>query len=49
LLFDFLAIRGQVRERDGRGRRLPVWQECRAVAADELFVMNWQSEKSLDG
>jgi len=40
---------GQARERDGRGRLLPVWQGCRVVAADELFVMNWQSEESLDG
>jgi type IV secretory pathway protease TraF len=40
---------GQARERDGRGRLLPVWQGCRVVAADELFVMNWHSEESLDG
>jgi conjugative transfer signal peptidase TraF len=40
---------GQARERDGRGRLLPIWQGCRVVAADELFVMNWQSEESLDG
>jgi conjugative transfer signal peptidase TraF len=35
--------------RDGRGRPLPVWQGCHAVGAEELFLMNWQSEDSLDG
>jgi conjugative transfer signal peptidase TraF len=40
---------GQARERDGRGRPLPAWQGCLAVAAGEVFVMNWQSEDSLDG
>lgn len=40
---------GEARERDGRGRPLPVWQGCRVVAADEVFVMNWQSADSLDG
>jgi conjugative transfer signal peptidase TraF len=40
---------GQARERDGRGRPLPVWQGCRVLAADEIFVMNWQSADSLDG
>jgi type IV secretory pathway protease TraF len=28
---------------------LPVWQGCRVVGADELFLMNWQSGDSLDG
>ena len=40
---------GQARERDGRGRPLPVWQGCHLIAADEIFVMNWQSDDSLDG
>jgi conjugative transfer signal peptidase TraF len=40
---------GQARKRDGRGRPLPAWQGCLAVAANEVFVMNWQSEDSLDG
>ncbi|MDO8972407.1 S26 family signal peptidase [Reyranella sp.] len=40
---------GLARERDGRGRPLPSWQGCRVVAADELFLMNWQSADSLDG
>ena len=40
---------GQARERDRRGRLLPIWQGCRVVAADELLVINWQSDDSLDG
>ena len=40
---------GQARERDGRGRPLPVWQGCRTVPPDKVFVMNWQSADSLDG
>jgi conjugative transfer signal peptidase TraF len=40
---------GQARERDGRGRPLPSWQGCLVVAGGEVFVMNWQSEDSLDG
>jgi conjugative transfer signal peptidase TraF len=40
---------GEALARDSRGRPLPVWQGCRVVGADELFLMNWQSEDSLDG
>jgi conjugative transfer signal peptidase TraF len=40
---------GDALSRDSRGRLLPVWQGCHAVGADELFLMNWQSEDSLDG
>jgi type IV secretory pathway protease TraF len=40
---------GQAHERDGRGRPMPAWQGCLAVTAGEVFVMNWQSENSLDG
>jgi conjugative transfer signal peptidase TraF len=40
---------GQALSRDRRGRPLPVWQGCRVVGADEVFLMNWQSEDSLDG
>jgi conjugative transfer signal peptidase TraF len=39
---------GQAQERDRRGRPLPVWQGCRVIAADNVFVMNWQSADSLD-
>src|SRR5216684_8920091 len=40
---------GNALSRDSRGRPLPVWQGCRVVGADELFLMNWQSGDSLDG
>jgi conjugative transfer signal peptidase TraF len=40
---------GHARERDGRGRPLPVWQGCRVVSVGEIFVMNWQSADSFDG
>ena len=40
---------GQARERDGRGRPLPVWQGCLVLSGDEIFVMNWQSADSFDG
>ena len=40
---------GQARERDGRGRPLPVWHGCQIIADGDVFVMNWQSEDSLDG
>jgi conjugative transfer signal peptidase TraF len=40
---------GEARDRDSRGRSLPVWEGCRVVAEDELFLMNWQSASSFDG
>lgn len=40
---------GEARDRDERGRPLPKWQGCRVVGDDELFLMNWQSDDSLDG
>ena len=40
---------GEAHERDSRGRPLPIWQGCRAVADGEVFLMNWQSADSLDG
>jgi conjugative transfer signal peptidase TraF len=48
VMVDAIVI-GVSRERDGRGRLLPVWQGCRVVHLDELFLMNWQSVDSLDG
>ncbi|MGY4158308.1 conjugative transfer signal peptidase TraF [Bradyrhizobium sp. USDA 4461] len=45
---DEIAV-GEARDRDGRGRPLPKWQGCRVVGTDELFLMNWQSNDSLDG
>ncbi len=40
---------GTARERDRRGRPLPVWQGCRTVAASQVFLMNWDEPASLDG
>jgi type IV secretory pathway protease TraF len=28
---------------------LPEWQGCQILAADQVFLMNWQSADSLDG
>ena len=39
---------GTARERDRRGRLLPVWQGCRAVNQGEVFLMNWDEPASLD-
>ncbi len=41
--------RGEALDRDHLGRPLPGWQGCRVVAAGDVFLMNWQSEDSLDG
>ena len=40
---------GEARERDGWGRALPVWQGCRIIGQDEVFLMNPRSANSLDG
>jgi conjugative transfer signal peptidase TraF len=40
---------GKARERDSRGRPLPIWQGCRLIAEGEVFLMNWQAAESLDG
>ncbi|RXH24233.1 conjugal transfer protein TraF [Bradyrhizobium nanningense] len=48
ILVDDIAV-GEARGRDGRGRPLPKWQGCRVVGDGELFLMNWQSDDSLDG
>ena len=40
---------GEARERDRRGRALPVWEGCRVIRRDEVFLMNSQSADSLDG
>jgi len=39
---------GTARERDRRGRALPVWQGCRAIVNGEVFLMNWDEPTSLD-
>jgi conjugative transfer signal peptidase TraF len=48
ILVDDIVV-GAAQERDSRGRPLPEWQGCTIVSDDELFLMNWQSENSLDG
>lgn len=39
---------GKARERDRRGRPLPVWQGCRTLGVGEAFFMNWDSPDSFD-
>lgn len=45
---DEVAV-GEAKDHDRRGRPLPKWQGCRVVGDGELFLMNWQSDDSLDG
>ncbi|MGY3235597.1 MULTISPECIES: S26 family signal peptidase [unclassified Bradyrhizobium] len=45
---DDIAV-GEAKDHDRRGRPLPKWQGCRVVGDGELFLMNWQSDDSLDG
>ncbi|MDO5706300.1 MAG: S26 family signal peptidase [Paracoccus sp. (in: a-proteobacteria)] len=40
---------GAARERDSLGRPLPVWQGCRVVGAEQVFLMNREAGDSLDG
>ncbi|MFT9092258.1 MAG: S26 family signal peptidase [Gluconacetobacter sp.] len=40
---------GEAQERDRRGRMLPVWQGCRRIAPDQIFLMNPTVRGSLDG
>lgn len=37
------------RQRDGRGRPLPVWQDCRTLRAGELLMLNSDHADSMDG
>ena len=43
------AAMGEALEHDHRGRHLPVWQGCHVIALGQVFLMNRQSEDSLDG
>lgn len=43
------VVMAAARERDHRGRPLPVWQGCQMIAEGAVFLMNWQSDDSLDG
>ncbi|HEY1888032.1 MAG TPA: S26 family signal peptidase [Roseiarcus sp.] len=40
---------GDALDRDRSGRPLPSWQGCQRIADGDVFLMNWQSEDSLDG
>lgn len=40
---------GHARERDGAGRKMPIWQGCRRIRDDELFLMNFDVPDSVDG
>ncbi|WP_048649047.1 S26 family signal peptidase [Nitratireductor soli] len=40
---------GEALDHDRIGRNLPVWQGCRVVGDDQLFLMNWEVSDSLDG
>ena len=40
---------GEALEHDSHGRPLPVWQGCQRISDGQVFLMNWQSEDSLDG
>ncbi|WP_430448584.1 S26 family signal peptidase [Rhodophyticola sp.] len=40
---------GDALKHDMVGRPMPVWQGCQRIAADEVFLMNWNVENSLDG
>jgi conjugative transfer signal peptidase TraF len=40
---------GHAREYDSAGRKMPVWQGCRRISDDELFLMNFDVPDSVDG
>ncbi len=40
---------GAALDRDRSGRELPVWNGCRRIGGDEIFLMNRQVCDSLDG
>jgi conjugative transfer signal peptidase TraF len=40
---------GTALAQDSRGRALPVWQGCRRIARDQVFLMNTDAAASLDG
>jgi conjugative transfer signal peptidase TraF len=48
ILIDGVEV-GIAQESDRQGRPLPDWQGCRIIGAAELFLMNRQSDSSLDG
>ena len=42
------ATVGRAFERDSADRKMPVWQGCRTIGDDKLFVMNWDVLDSVD-
>lgn len=42
-------IYGTARLRDREGRDLPAWRGCHVIAAEEVFLMNWNASDSFDG
>jgi conjugative transfer signal peptidase TraF len=49
---DIIAYRstiGHARNHDSAGRKMPVWQGCRRIGDDELFLMNFDVPDSVDG
>lgn len=40
---------GEALQHDRQGRDLPVWEGCRRIGADQLFLMNPSVRDSLDG
>jgi conjugative transfer signal peptidase TraF len=40
---------GDARDRDRRGRALPIWDGCRSLSADDIFLMNPDVPDSFDG
>lgn len=40
---------GEAQHTDNRGRPMPIWQGCRRITSDEVFLMNQDAENSLDG
>jgi conjugative transfer signal peptidase TraF len=48
ITIDGVAI-GEALDHDSSDRDLPVWQDCRVIAGDEIFLMNADIKGSLDG
>ncbi|MDW3224277.1 MAG: S26 family signal peptidase [Paracoccaceae bacterium] len=45
---DGIAL-GEAQQIDSHGRPMPIWQGCRRITSDEIFLMNLDVENSLDG
>lgn len=48
VIVDGVAMAG-ARERDSRGRLLPLWLGCRTLTDGEVLLLNWDEPDSLDG